>query len=69
MTKRYTLCVGFLKPISVIGKNKRAVINRYIAEPDTIGIVKANQSTVYHLYRVDLTGRSVHIGWMQEEGE
>lgn len=66
MTERYTLCVGFLKPISVIGKNKRAVINRHIAEPDTIAIVKANQSTIYHLYRVDHIGRSEHIGWIQE---
>lgn len=69
MTKRFTLCVGFLKPISVIGKNMRAVINRNIAEPDTIAIVKANQSTVYHLYRVDPTGRSEYIGWIQEETE
>ena len=69
MTKRFTLCVGFLKPISIIGKHKRAVINRCIAEPDTIAIVKANQSTVYHLYRVDLGGRSEHIGWIQEESE
>ena len=69
MTKRYTLCVGFLKPVSIIGKNKRSVINRHITEPDTVAIVKANQSTVYHLYRVDLTGRSEHIGWIQEEEE
>lgn len=69
MTKRYTLCIRFLKPVSIIGKNKRAVINRYIAEPDTIAIVKANQSTVNYLYRVDLAGRSEYIGWIQEEEE
>ena len=69
MTKRYTLRVGFLKPISVIGMNKRSVINRHLTEPDTIAIVKANQSTVYHLYRVDITGRSEYIGWIQEEEE
>ena len=67
MTKRYTLCVGSLKPISVIGKHRRAVINRCIAEPDTIAIVKTNESTVYWLYRVDLGGRSEYIGWIQEE--
>lgn len=70
MTKRYMLCVGSLKPISVIGKHTRAVINRYIAEPDTIAIVKEpNQSTAYHLYRVDLVGRSEYVGWIQEETE
>jgi len=69
LTKRYTLRVGFLNPISVIGMNKRSVINRHIAEPDTIAIVKANQSTVYHLYRVDHNGRSEPIGWIQEEEE
>ena len=70
MTKRYTLCVGSLKPISVIGKHKRAVINKCIAEPDTIAIAKEpNQSTVYHIYRVDFAGRSVYIGWIREEEE
>lgn len=64
MTERYMLCVGSLKPISIIGKHKRAVINRCIAEPDTIAIVKANQPTVYYLYRVDHTGRSERIGWI-----
>ena len=70
MTKRFTLCVGSLKPISVIGKHKRAVINRCIAEPDTIAISKEpNPSKVYHLYRVDFVGRSEHIGWIQEVTE
>ena len=70
MTKRFTLCVGFVKPVSVIGKHTRAVINRHIAEPDTIAIVKEpNPSKVYHLYRIDFVGRSVHIGWIQEETE
>ena len=69
MTKRYTLCIGCLKPISIIGEDKRAAINIHLREPDTIAIVKANQSTVYHLYRVYLTGRSEHIGWIQEEEE
>lgn len=70
MTKRFTLCVGSLKPISIIGKHRRAVINRCIAEPDTIAIVKEpNSSNVYHLYRVDFVGRSERIGWIQEETE
>lgn len=70
MTKRFKLCIGSLKPISIIGKHTRAVINRCIAEPDTIAIVKEpNQSTAYHLYRVDLAGRSEHIGWIQEVEE
>lgn len=70
MTRRYIIRIGELDPMEVLAKHPRAVVNRCVAEPDTVAIVREPMSdTRMMLWRAGRTGLTECIGWIMEEEE
>jgi len=69
--RKYTVQIGELGPFKTTAKNARAVVNRYVTEPDTVAIVRDPLSDTGRLllWRSGRTGLTEYIGWMEEEEE
>jgi hypothetical protein len=71
MTRRYIIRIGELGPMEVLAKHPRAVVNRYVTEPDTVAIVRESMSDTGRmmLWRANRTGLTERIGWIMEADE
>lgn len=70
MTRRYIIRIGELSPMEVLAKHPRAVVNRFITEPDTVAIVvDPRKPDIHHLWRINWYATAVHIGTIQEVEE
>ena len=69
--RKFTVQIGELGPFKTTAKNPRAVVNRYVAEPDTVAIIREPMSDTGRLllWRSGHTGLTDYIGWIMEDEE
>ena len=69
--RKFIVEIGGLIPFKTTAKNPRAVVNRYVAEPDTVAIIRepASDTGRLLLWRSDRTGLTERIGWIMEVNE